>query len=211
MRTMNGMSFSARNVIQAVPTNSRSAINPAMAPAPKTAQKRDSRASRWAVVELPARSSTSHRTGMAMPLWPMASIRMLRSRRPNFQHVRSRARSHGPDPIPAIRTTARQLIAVEHDLLEEALQAAIVRRDFGPGRERAGQVAQVDGPRQENAHDEDAETLQSALAQQKVLPQALPQGGDALASHASSRSKPQTNRESYRPIKTLGKIVVYCA
>src|SRR3954464_3696443 len=44
MRRMNGMSFSARDVIQAVPINSRSAINPAMAVSPKTAQKRDRRA-----------------------------------------------------------------------------------------------------------------------------------------------------------------------
>src|SRR3978361_1621229 len=39
---------------------------------------------------------------------------------------------------------ARQLIAAERDLLEEALQAAIVRRDLGPAWERAGKVAQVD-------------------------------------------------------------------
>jgi hypothetical protein len=41
-----GMSFSARDVLQAVPMNSRSAINPAMALSPKTAQKRDRRALR---------------------------------------------------------------------------------------------------------------------------------------------------------------------
>src|SRR3954454_8682013 len=41
---------------------------------------------------------------MAMPLWMIASIRILISCWPNFQHVRSRARSHGPDPRPAILT-----------------------------------------------------------------------------------------------------------
>src|SRR3954465_14975758 len=44
---------------------------------------------------------------MAMPLWMIASIRILMSYRPNFQHVRSRARSHGPDPRPAILTITR--------------------------------------------------------------------------------------------------------
>jgi hypothetical protein len=46
MRRMNGMSLSASDVIQALPMNSRSAINPAMAASPKTAQKRDRRALR---------------------------------------------------------------------------------------------------------------------------------------------------------------------
>src|SRR3954447_17062291 len=36
-----------------------------------------------------------------------SSIRILMSCRPNFQHVRSRARSHGPDPRPAILTITR--------------------------------------------------------------------------------------------------------
>src|SRR3954463_11962050 len=44
---------------------------------------------------------------MAMPLRMIASIRTLMSCRPNFQHVRSRARSHGPDPRPTIRTITR--------------------------------------------------------------------------------------------------------
>src|SRR3954470_13918070 len=44
---------------------------------------------------------------MAMPLWMIANIRILMSCRPNFQHVRSRARSHGPDPTPAILTITR--------------------------------------------------------------------------------------------------------
>src|SRR4051794_26466512 len=39
MRRMNGMSLSASDVIQAVPMNSRSAINPTMAASPKTAAK----------------------------------------------------------------------------------------------------------------------------------------------------------------------------
>src|SRR3954454_21288957 len=44
---------------------------------------------------------------MAMPLWMIANIRILMSCRPNFQHVRSRARSHGPVPRPTIRTITR--------------------------------------------------------------------------------------------------------
>src|SRR3954449_9089553 len=44
---------------------------------------------------------------MAMPLRMIASIRTLMSCWPNFQHVRSRARSHGPVTRSTIRTITR--------------------------------------------------------------------------------------------------------
>jgi hypothetical protein len=59
---------------------------------------------------------------------------------------------------------------IESDLLEKALQAAIVGAGLGTPRKMAGQVRQVHRPRHENPDHHDAKALQPALAQGGACP-----------------------------------------
>jgi hypothetical protein len=59
---------------------------------------------------------------------------------------------------------------IEADLLEEALQAAIVGSGLGTPRKMAGQMRQVHRPRHENPDHQHAKALQPALAQGQACP-----------------------------------------
>jgi hypothetical protein len=59
--------------------------------------------------------------------------------------------------------------AVERRLLEEPLQAPVVRGDLGAIGEVHGEMAEVDAPRQDGADHQGAEALQAALAQLQAL------------------------------------------
>src|SRR4051812_9005462 len=70
-------------------------------------------------------------------------------------------------------------------------------------------MAQIDGARQQDTHDQNAEALQAALAQRQVTLQGQPQGSSGVPSHQNSRSGRQTNRKFYTSVRLLPKSVVY--
>ncbi len=72
-------------------------------------------------------------------------------------------------------------------------------------------MAQIDGARQQDTNNEDAEALQAALAQRQVTLQGQPQGSSGVPSHQNSRSGRQTNRKFYTSVRLLPKSVVYRA
>src|SRR5829696_5333038 len=49
-----------------------------------------------------------------------------------------------------------------------------------------GEMAQIDGARQQDTDNQNAEALQAALAQREVTPQGQPQGGSDVPSHQNS-------------------------
>ncbi len=82
----------------------------------------------------------------------------------------ARADSSRPGSVSQARQPhddARERHIIQLYLLEEALQATIVRGNRRAARKTRGQMTEIDGPRDQNPDDQNAEAFQTALPQRQ--------------------------------------------
>src|SRR4051794_17437994 len=144
-----------------------------------------------------------------MPLWMIANIRILMSCWPNFQHVRSRARSHGPDPTPAIRTITRAR------WLPSKMTCSKKRwrqRSFEPIAARVGNM-QARWLRLTVRDSRTPTTRTQKLSRRLLRNERRPCRASRRAAVTSLFIRPpirfQTNRKFYAPVSLLPENVVY--